>query len=116
MGLAKRKVCTKSGSIAPTNNKRGVPLQKKIEKMKTDKLQRVKHELKVKVLAYGKEHLIDEQKVRTYARFVYRNRTYELEVMRNIGDLPTKLIEVQIFNALEKVTSNMQKGELSQWR
>lgn len=91
-------------------------MQKKIEKMKTDKLQRAKHELKVKVLAYGKEHLIDEQKVRTYARFVYRNRTYELELMRNIGDLPTKLIEVQIFNALEKVTSNMQKGELSQWR
>ena len=84
--------------------------------MQKIKIQRAKHELKLKVLAYGKEHLIDEQKVRTYARFVYRNRTYELELMRNIGDLPTKLIEVQIFNALEKVTSNMQRGELSQWR
>ena len=82
----------------------------------TTVIKKAPHELKLKVLAYGKEHLIDTQQVRTFARFVYRNRTYELEVMRNIGDLPTKLIEVQIFNALEKVTSNMQKGELSQWR
>ena len=57
---------------------------------------------KIKVISYGREMLIQEESVRNYASFEYRNKKYELEIIRKIGTAPTKTIELDIFNLLEK--------------
>ena len=57
---------------------------------------------KIKVISYGRELLIQEEAVRNYASFEYRNKKYDFEIIRKIGIAPTKTIELDIFNLLEK--------------
>lgn len=71
-------------------------------------------QLELKLHSFGKEQSYDENLVKSFLKFNYKNRPCEIAFTRDTGDLMAKIIEAKIISALEELTNSM-KGELSRW-